>query len=396
MSTTETPTKPTTPAKPRKAPRKTSTLQITGRSLDAALKRAKPVASKRSAVAALGGIMIRLTGGKVTLEATNMTTSVQARMSGSGTRGFTALVACDLLTNAVKLLGPGAWVAQTDSRDGTLTLAAGAKNLVLPLLRNEDFPSLDFTPGQDLMSAPGDEVLPVVRAALPFASKDQTRPALTSIVFDRKSRVVYASDSYRLGVFDCPGMIARRTGKISVPSEAIEYAAAGASKRWKMTFRGTTAVTIDVGEAVYVTRQVEGKAFEYRHLIPDDFDIDYRVPRDELVDAARFAWSVLGDRPSAPLRFALQHDKVRLHGKDKSSGAGMSMEVPAAAMLVKGSKITALDDVGLNAMFFLSAVEALTPLRGGKLRVQTISPLRPILVSGQGGRVILMPIRLNA
>lgn len=384
---TESKKMPTTTAPPRA---KRGTLTLPAPFLLAAFKRLKGVAATRSAVRAWSGVMITSDGrGRVTLEATNGTVSVLVPVPGVKGAKLQALVELAALETAVGAMKHPTVNLKVEDNGKALVVAGGRRTMRLPQLNHNDFcPPVFKAVGKQIMDLAATDAIRVLKPALAFVSKDETRPILTGVAFDVAGRTVYASDSYRLGMFPYKTTSRWKATPI-VPAQAIEQAIRHPADRIVLTVaedKRTAAIEVGAG-VIYMVRLIEGQYPDWRPLVPDRWEYQATARRDDLQAAAAFVNHAIPHKN--PLQITPSKDTLHLHG---NTPGGPKADEPVAATW-KGEPMK--DPYGLNPDFLRQALAALEPRRGGKLTIQMISPLRPVMVTGCDGKAMLMPIRLN-
>jgi len=136
---------------------------------------------------------------------------------------------------------------------------------------------------------------------------------------------------------------------------------------------------------VLSSRLIEGQFPSWRQLIPEAFEHDVRLPREEFLEIARRI-SQLAQR-NAPLRLAFAEGELTVSARTPDVGeAQETVPVP-----FQGEPF----EIGFNPEFLRDGLEA---LESADVLLKLISPLRPGLIQaadGSGFQYLLMPIRLN-
>jgi len=141
----------------------------------------------------------------------------------------------------------------------------------------------------------------------------------------------------------------------------------------------------DPGGDVWVaSRLVEGQFPNYRQLLPDSFDHEVTLARDEFMAASRRV-SLLAQK-NAPLRLSFADNKLTMKALTQDVGqAEESMDVEFS-----GEPF----EIGFNPQYLVEGIDALDD---PAVLLRFTSPLRPGLVSGAAGDFVylIMPIRLS-
>ena len=224
------------------------------------------------------------------------------------------------------------------------------------------------------------------------ASRDETRPHLTGVLVTASGtelRMV-ATDSYRLGVKETT-LDAELSGSLeaNVPARTLQELARIASAEGAESI-GVAAlenqVVFTVDDIVLSSRLVEGRFPNYQQLLPEAYEHELRVSRDELLEVVRARRAAGAEERAAAA--ALLGGRARRVGADARRGeASESLPVPFA-----GEPL----EIGFNPEFFREGLES---AESEELVLKLISPLRPGLIQsgdeGAGFRYLVMPIRLN-
>jgi DNA polymerase-3 subunit beta len=131
------------------------------------------------------------------------------------------------------------------------------------------------------------------------------------------------------------------------------------------------------------TRRIDGQFPNYKQLVPEAFDYELALPREELLDVVRRV-SVMAQRNS-PLRLRFADGELTVSAQTQDVGeARESLPVPFS-----GEPL----EIGFNAEFLRDGIESVL---GDQLRLKLISPLRPAVLQGEGDDFLylIMPIRL--
>jgi DNA polymerase-3 subunit beta len=348
--------------------------------------------STRSAMPSLGGILVTADADSVGLRATDMEVGLSLSLKADvGSQGA-ALLPGRLLVDVVRSLPPGEQVRlemRPEQRDVELT--AGSSRFHLRTLPVEDFPRLPEFEGETVRMPAGafaDTVERVARAA----SRDEVRPILTGILVSAEERTLtmVATDSYRLSVkhteLDDP---VTKGLEANVPARALRelsrIVASEGADEVEIALPGNQ-VLFRAGGVVLSSRLIEGQFPSYRQLIPESFDHEVRLPRDELLDAARRV-SQLAQR-NAPLRLAFSEGELTISAETPEVGdASEAMPAPFS-----GEPL----EIAFNPEFLVAGIES---VETDEIVVRLTSPLRPGLLEPldrDDFRYLVMPIRLNA
>jgi len=198
-----------------------------------------------------------------------------------------------------------------------------------------------------------------------------------------------ATDSYRLSVKETT-LEATLSGSVeaNIPARTLQELgriAAGAGAETIGVAATENQVVFTVDDVVLSSRLVEGRFPNYQQLLPDAYEHELRLGRNELLEVVRRI-SLLAQK-NAPLRLRFSEGTLDVSAQTPDVGeATESLPVP-----FKGESL----EIGFNAEFFRDGLES---AESDELLLKLISPLRPGLIqSGDDGGFLylVMPIRLN-
>ena len=341
--------------------------------------------STRTAVQILGGILVRAEGGKVELAATDMElslrTSLEAQVDGDGA----VVVPGRLLVDLSRLLPAGQVELEYREEENVLQVKCGPAEYRLNTYSAEDFPRLPDT------SAPTspvdtDALLTTVASVGRAVSRDEARPVLTGILmrFGDGKLVMAATDSYRLSYKETPVEGTVPELEAIVPARALQELArvAQAGERIELGVH-ENQVIFSTGDALLTTRRIDGQFPNYKQLVPEAFDHELALPREELLDVVRRV-AVMAQRNS-PLRLRFGDGELTVSAQTQDVGEARE-SLPVS---FNGEPL----EIGFNAEFLRDGIES---VGGEQLRLKLISPLRPAVLQGEDDTFLylIMPIRL--
>jgi DNA polymerase-3 subunit beta len=343
--------------------------------------------STRTAVQILGGILLSAESGKLMLAATDMELSLRASLDAQVEGEGAVVVPGRLLVELTRLL-PDAQVAIEQRADESVVhVSSGSFESRLNTYTAEDFPRLPDAETLERHRVDRDALLETITRVSRSASRDESRPVLTGILvrFEPGKIVMAATDSYRLSVKET-----------ALPSSAPELEAivpARALAELARVAQGAEQVELGVHENQVVfgidgiwltTRRIDGQFPNYRQLVPETFEHEIVLPREELLDVVRRI-AVMAQRNS-PLRLRFAEGEISVSARTQDVGEAQE-SLPAA---FTGEPL----EIGFNADFLRDGIESVT---GDALRIRLISPLRPCILQSESADdflYLIMPIRL--
>jgi len=341
--------------------------------------------STRTTVQILAGILLRAGEGKLDLAATDMELSLRTSFEAQVEAEGSVVVPGRLLLELARLL-PGAEVSiEHKLEEAAVEIRSGAATYRLHTYNAEDFPRLPDAEAERHEVDRG-TLLETVGRVSRSASRDESRPVLTGVLmrFEPGKLVTAATDSYRLSVKETAVEGTVPELEAIVPARALGELAriAQAGERIELGVH-ENQVVFSTGDALLTTRRIDGQFPNYKQLVPEAFDHELALPREELLDVVRRV-SVMAQRNS-PLRLRFADGELTVSAQTQDVGeARESLPVAFASEPL---------EIGFNAEFLRDGVESVV---GEQLRMKLISPLRPAVLQGEVDDFLylIMPIRL--
>jgi DNA polymerase-3 subunit beta len=366
-------------------------LSLSRDNLFAALQIVGRAVSTRATLPSLGGVQLDASSDALTLRATDMELGLTVAVDDAAveTPG-TVLLPGRLLGDVVRSLPTGDVTLALRPEQRDVELTASAARFHLRTLPSEDFPHLP-TLADDAVNLPGTPLAETIDRVARAASRDEVRPILTGVLFQAEGSTLtmVATDSYRLSV--------KHTELESPLSAAIEANVPARALRELARIIGQeggsdVAMSLDRNQAVFragsvvlSSRLIEGQFPSWRQLIPETFEHEVRLPREELLEVARRIGQLA--QRNAPLRFAFAEGELTIAAETPEVGDA-SESIPAP---YSGEPL----EIAFNPQFLVEGIESVD---GDELAMKLSSPLRPGLLEPIGREdfsYLVMPIRLN-
>jgi DNA polymerase III subunit beta len=348
-------------------------------------------ASTRSPIQTLAGVLLKVEDGHAQLEATDMELGVRVALEAGESTPGQAVIPGRLLLDVVRSLPTDQLSLEYRSAQQDVEVVAGPSKFHLRTLPPEDFPKLPEAPGEGSMTVPAGAFVDTIARVARAASRDETRPHLTGVLVTatgNELRMV-ATDSYRLAVKETQ-LDAPLEGSLeaNVPARTLQelgrIAGGGGETIGVAALENQVVFTVD--DVVLSSRLVEGRFPNYQQLLPEAYEHELRVSREELLEVVRRV-GLLAQK-NAPLRLRFSEGTLDVSAQTPDVGeASESLPIPFA-----GEPL----EIGFNPEFFREGLES---AESEELILKLISPLRPGLIQsgdeGSGFIYLVMPIRLN-
>ena len=342
--------------------------------------------STRTTVQILAGILLQAVGGKLDLAATDMELSLRTSLEAQVETDGSVVVPGRLLLELARLLPDAEVSIEHKLEEAAVEIRSGSATYRLHTYNAEDFPRLPDATAADRHEVDRETLLETVARVSRSASRDEYRPVLTGVLmrFEPGKLVMAATDSYRLSVKETAteGSVpeleaivpARALGELARIAQAGEGIELGVHEN---------QVVFSTGDALLTTRRIDGQFPNYRQLVPETFDHELMLPREELLDVVRRV-AVMAQR-NTPLRLRFAEGELTVSAQTQDVGeARESLPVSFA-----GEPL----EIGFNAEFLRDGVDSIV---GDDVRMKLINPLRPAILEDAAGdfTYLIMPIRL--
>jgi DNA polymerase-3 subunit beta len=349
-------------------------------------------ASTRAPIQTLAGVLVRVGEGRAELEATDMELGVRVGVEVGESSAGNAVIPGRLLLDVVRSLPTDELSLEYRSAQQDVEVVSGPARFHLRTLPLEDFPKLPQAGPEGAMSVPAPAFVDTISRVARAASRDETRPHLTGVLVTARGQELrmVATDSYRLSVKETR-LEQPLEGELeaNVPARTLQelgrIASAGGAESIGVTALDNQVV-FTVDDVMLSSRLVEGRFPNYQQLLPESYEHELRVSRDELLEVVRRV-GLLAQK-NAPLRLRFSEGTLDVSAQTPDVGeASESLPVP-----FNGEPL----EIGFNPEFFRDGLES---SESEQLVLKLISPLRPGLIQsgddGTGFIYLVMPIRLN-
>jgi DNA polymerase-3 subunit beta len=342
--------------------------------------------STRTAVLVLGGIQLRAETGRLHLAATDMEVSLRASVDAQVAGEGTVVVPGRLLLDIARSLPDSDVSIEHRPEEAVVVVSSGTATYRLHTYSAEDFPRLPDVESLSLHSVDRDALVETISRVGRSASRDESRPVLTGILvrFEPGKVVMAATDSYRLAVKETPVDGALPELEAIIPARALQELARIAAGSDELQLGLLENHVVFGADATWLTtRRIDGQFPNYRQLLPEQFEHELLLPREELLEVVRRV-SLMAQRNS-PLRLRFAEGELTVSAVTQDVGeARESLPAPFAADPL---------EIGFNAEFLRDGLESVD---ADTIKFKLISPLRPAVLEGDTPDYVylIMPIRL--
>lgn len=347
--------------------------------------------STRTAIPAVAGVMLETDGDRLTVRATDLEIAITVALDAEISEAGSVLLPGRLLVDVIRALPSGDITLNERGKERDVEISSGSSRFHFRTLARDDFPRLPAFESAAL-EIPGEAFASTVERVATAASRDEVRPILTGILVQAEEKILtmVATDSYRLSVkhtelsepvsesleANVPARALRELARIVGQGgiDAVEVASAG------------NQIVFRAGTTVLSSRLIEGQFPSHRQLIPETFEYEVKLPRQEFGDVTRRVRHLA--QRNAPIRLAFAEGELTVAAETPDIG-------DAAEAMPAGFSGDPLE-IAFNPQFLVEGIES---VETDEIVLQLTSPLRPGLLRPVGAEdftYLVMPIRLNA
>jgi len=241
---------------------------------------------RRQTLPILGNILLKSTGGDLTLSATDLEIEMIANVNSSGTEDFQTTIPARKLLDICKAL-PDSSQINFSIDDNKVSLTSARSRFTLSTLPARDFPSLDEIEVQQSFEIPQNMFKDLIEKTSFAMAQQDVRYYLNGILMEisASGMKLVATDGHRLALSETTldsGVSEDR--QIIIPRKAVMELSrlldAGDSPvKCEMS---QNHLRVETGSLIFTTKLIDGKFPEYQRVIPVDGNKIMQVERETL------------------------------------------------------------------------------------------------------------------
>ena len=331
--------------------------------------------SARSTIQLLGGILLEADEGSVRLSATDMEISIQTTAAAEIGEEGRVVIPARIFNDVVRSLPGGELALAHDRSEGVVRLSARENEYRIRAYAAEDFPQLPKFDEAAAFKMSGEALVETVEKVSRSYSRDETRPVLTGILISfEESRVrMVTTDSYRLSIKETE-LVTTFDGsrEAIIPARAMQEVSriyASSDEEQVEVVLSENQALFRIGDVLFGTRLIEGNFPEYKRLLPNAFEREISVQREDLIDTLRRV-NLFAQRQTPPVPVSLNFSEGAVEVTVRNGEVGEARErLPAASE----------DDfhISFNPTYLLDGVSAVD---SEKVRFRLNESLKPGLI----------------
>jgi DNA polymerase-3 subunit beta len=293
--------------------------------------------SARSTIQLLGGILLEANEDFVRLSATDMELSIQTTSPAKVEEEGRVVIPARIFNDVVRSLPSGELSLAHDRSEGVVRLSARENEYRIRAYAAEDFPQLPKFDEATAFKMSGEALVETVEKVSRSYSRDETRPVLTGILISfEESRVrMVTTDSYRLSIKETElATTFDGSRKAIIPARAMQEVSriySSSDEEQVEVVLSENQALFRIGDVLFGTRLIEGNFPEYKRLLPNTFEREISVRREDLIDTLRRV-NLFAQRQTPPVPVTLDFSEGSVEVMVRNGEVGEARErLPASS-----------------------------------------------------------------
>jgi len=291
------------------------------------------VVGKQITLPVLENILLETEQGMLKVSATNLEIGISLKIGAKIEKEGKITIPAKLIGNFTANL-PTHETIILETKDSTLKISSGEYHAQIKGLSAQEFPIIPELEGNFLFSLPAQELKSAISKVIACTSIDNTRPELTGVnmlFFEREIHLA-ATDSFRLAEATISieqekseeySLFTNKTSSIIIPaqtfSEVLRIADDGAQKI-KVAIE-ENQIFFQIGTVKIVSRLINGKYPEYKHIIPQKFATQAYINREDLARAVKISSAFTNSKAGeVKIGFDPKSKKITIQSQSEEAG----------------------------------------------------------------------------
>lgn len=344
--------------------------------------------SGRSTLPILAGVYIKANEGALTLQTTDLETSVRVSVAALVEEEGETVVPGKLISELVKTLPEAAVSCGLDGEQFVIECLSSRFSMKTMLAK--DFPAFPEVEAQKSIEIPAGRAADMVKKVSKAVSRDESHMILTGInvVAEDGFLSMVATDSYRLAIDEATIENHQGSFQLVIPGSVLDDVCRLLGKDDVLEIGySENQIIFKFGQSTFVTRKLEGNYPNYRQIIPKEKTIAAVVETKVLLDAIKRV-SVMAQE-YMQIRLELNTDLQQIVISAKVADVGGAKETVDAQ--IDGEQIL----IGFNYQYLMDGLNAIST---EEVVFEANSPLKPGVLKSVGEEkffYLSMPVKLN-
>lgn len=324
-----------------------------------AVSKAATVVETNSTMPIIQNILFSNEGGKLTLSATDLQSTIKVSTELDAPEGLSVAVPTKTISDLLKTLS-GDITLTFDNN--VLLVKASTGEYKIATYPGADFPAVEITEGENKVK--GYLIEKAIEATSGSVSSDDLRPAMSGIYFDLENGNVAATNGHRMSVY---GINLDGETSFIVPPKNLTLLKGLQDQDVKYAVE-QNHVHFKTDEFAFKIRLVDAKYPPYLQVIPKGNDKELAISQEELLGALKRV-SLFTNSDTKQVKLTLG-DKILISGEDLNFNSSAEEDV---AGQYSGDPLT----IGFNAKY---VIDLLNTTGEGRITLTFSEPNKPALM----------------
>ena len=344
---------------------------------------------RRQTLPILGNVLLKSTGGDVSLSATDLEIEVIATVDAQSESDFQTTIPARKLLDICKALPDSSEIKLTID-ENRVTLVAGKSRFTMSSLPANDFPTLDEVTVTASFTVPQQALKDLLDQTSFAMAQQDVRYYLNGILMevDNQQMKLVATDGHRLAMSTWKtetGLDDER--QVIIPRKAVMEIArllSGGETDVEVSL-SQNHIRIQTGGIVFTSKLIDGKFPDYNRVIPVDGNKTMEVDRD-LLKQAMSRISILSNEKYRGIRLVLDTDNLLIQANNpdqEEAEEEVAVSYPESAL-----------EIGFNVTYL---IDVLNVLESEKVQLKFKDSNSSCIIQsseGSGSLYVVMPMRL--
>lgn len=345
--------------------------------------------SSRSTLPILGGLLLSIKKDELTAYATDLEVAIKQTTKLTADEESETVIPARLLLEVIKNMPEGTISVVLNKKDNRLELSSENTRFNINTLPAEDYPKFPDVEKPLKLTLKTKEFTKAINSISSSASKDESRPILTGILFsvNEQGAELIATDSYRLATSKVTMPNAKEIGReIIIPAKTLETVAGTIKEKEDLEILLSENQIIFMFDNTTIASKLIGGQFpDYKQLFPEKLDVIITANKEDILEAIKRV--ALMAHNNSPIKLSMANGKIKI--------TTQAADVGDAREEVEGTKKGPDIEIAFNARYLL---EGIAGADGEKIKMMLSDPLQPGLIKNEEGekyKYLIMPIRLS-
>lgn len=361
--------------------------------LQGAINTAGRTVAAKSSIAALEGVLMEVTDGRLTLTGYNLETGIETTLEVQAAEEGSIVLSPRLFGDIVRNL-PDDVVTCTVS-DLNVNIKCGPSDYNILGIPADEFPELPAVDDGNGFFIPQEKLKAMISQTIFAVSDNESRPIHTGSLFEIEgdTMTMVAVDGYRLALrrekltstcgangfsFVVPGAALREVEKICDHCDEPVSVTQGARH-----------ILFQTGNTVLIARRLEGEFLNYKQTIPQQNAVKVFGEKRTLQTCVDRVSLIISEKLKSPLRCTFGDGELQVRTKTAIGSAFDSCPIKGS-----GGEL----EIGFNDRYLTEAMRAAP---ADRLRLELSKPTSPCLIlpedeSDESFLYMVLPVRLKA